>query len=114
MDIQPVGLPVHDSIVAERTAKLTVEMQPTEPTLSPEAKSELGHSAMRSLEPRQVLLTPSEFSFAVQPFITEINNAKLDGKRTILGQTFMNYAQSHLTYIPAHEQVRFLNAVRKL
>src|ERR1700712_1184331 len=114
MDIKPIGLPIHHRVVAELATKLAVESQ-SEPVPTTEAKSALGSHALDGFEhpKKPLLLVPSEFSFAVQPFITEINDARLDGQRTVRGESFFNYAQARVGNIPAHETTRFLDAVRR-
>lgn len=73
----------------------------------------LGTQALGELKVR-LPMSKKGYSPGAQAVIEEINNAILDGKRTVgNGQSFINFAEGHSPYVTAHELTTLLGDVRR-
>lgn len=114
----PSETPIFDELNAQRKTfpdlLTSVEVDDTEPTVTEKA---LADTALAKTEIKKRVPVPLKgWSPSSQEVLRVVNDAILDGKRTINGESFGSYADAHIKngYIVAAEIPRLRETIRTL
>lgn len=110
--------PIFDELKAQLVilSSPDAKLPAVEITADEDTRKDLGSQALAETQPIKRLASLEGWSTTAREVLVTINNAILDGEKTIRGESYLNYATGHIHtgHILNQEASRFLETVRKL